>query len=61
MDTMKTLGSNGFLSMIINKEYAIITEPRKYFGPVDIQKLQISKQSRHQFYLLPLALQIISN
>jgi hypothetical protein len=28
-------------NMIINKEYAIITEPRKYFGPVDIQRLHV--------------------
>ena len=28
-------------NMIINKEYAIVTEPRKYFGPVDIQRLRI--------------------
>ena len=26
---------------IINKEYAIVTEPRKYFGPVDIQRLHV--------------------
>ena len=26
---------------IINKEYAIVSEPRKYFGPVDIQKLHV--------------------
>jgi len=28
-------------NMIINKEYAIVTEPRKYFGPVDIQRLHV--------------------
>lgn len=28
-------------NMIINKEYAIVSEPRKYFGPVDIQKLHV--------------------
>ncbi len=28
-------------NMIINQEYAIVTEPRKYFGPVDIQRLHV--------------------
>ena len=28
-------------NMIINKEYAVVTEPRKYFGPVDIQRLHV--------------------
>jgi len=27
--------------MIINKDFAIVTEPRKYFGPVDIQRLHV--------------------
>lgn len=31
----------GYENIIINNEYAIISEPRKYFGPVDIQRLQI--------------------
>jgi len=31
----------GYENTIINNEYAIISDPRKYFGPVDIQRLQI--------------------
>jgi hypothetical protein len=31
----------GYEDTIINNEYAIISEPRKYFGPVDIQRLHI--------------------
>ncbi len=31
----------GYENTIINNDYAIISEPRKYFGPVDIQRLQI--------------------
>jgi hypothetical protein len=31
----------GYENTIINNEYAIISEPRKYFGPVDIQRLHI--------------------
>jgi hypothetical protein len=31
----------GYENTIINHEYTIISEPRKYFGPVDIQRLQI--------------------
>ena len=31
----------GYENTIINNEHAIISEPRKYFGPVDIQRLQI--------------------
>jgi hypothetical protein len=27
--------------IIINKDYSIVTEPRKYFGPVDIQRLHV--------------------
>jgi hypothetical protein len=31
----------GYENTIINKEFAVVTEPRKYFGPVDIQRLHI--------------------
>lgn len=31
----------GYENTIINKEYAVVTECRKYFGPVDIQRLHI--------------------
>lgn len=30
-----------YFSLLMNDEYSLISEPRKYFGPVDIQKLQI--------------------
>jgi hypothetical protein len=30
-----------FFNMIMEKDYTIVTEPRKYFGPVDIQRLRI--------------------
>lgn len=32
---------NEYNNTMINPEYTIITEPRKYFGPVDIQKLYV--------------------
>jgi hypothetical protein len=32
---------NEYNNTITNPEYKIITEPRKYFGPVDIQKLYV--------------------
>jgi hypothetical protein len=32
----------GYDNLITNKKYEIITEPRTYFGPVDIHKLHIS-------------------
>jgi hypothetical protein len=31
----------GYENTIINNEYVIISEPRKYFGPVDIQRIHI--------------------
>lgn len=31
----------GYENTILNHEYMIISEPRKYFGPVDIQRLKI--------------------
>jgi hypothetical protein len=33
---------NGYENMLLNKDNMIITETRKYFGPVDIQRLHIS-------------------
>ena len=30
-----------YFSLLMNDEYSLISEPRKYFGPVDIQKLHI--------------------
>lgn len=30
-----------YFSLLMNDEYSLISEPRKYFGPVDIQKLKI--------------------
>jgi hypothetical protein len=32
----------GYDNLITNKKYEIITEPRTYFGPVDIHKLHVS-------------------
>jgi hypothetical protein len=34
-------------NVITNNEYMVITEPRKYFGPVDIQRLQIKLFDDH--------------
>jgi len=36
-----------FFSLIIENDYNIITEPRYYFGPVDIQKLRIRLYDEH--------------
>ena len=30
-----------YFSLLMNDEYSLISEPRKYFGPVDIQKIRI--------------------
>lgn len=32
---------NGCEDILINEDHSIITEPRKYFGPVDIQRLHV--------------------
>lgn len=32
---------NGYQNMIYNKDAMIVTETRKYFGPVDVQRLQV--------------------
>jgi len=37
----------GYENVIINKEYKIISEPRIYFGPVDIQRIHISLFDDH--------------
>jgi hypothetical protein len=37
----------GYENVIINKEYEIISEPRIYFGPIDIQRLHISLFDDH--------------
>jgi len=34
-------------NLIVNDKYTIVTEPRKYFGPVDIQKLHIKLFDDH--------------
>ena len=36
-----TMSGSGYKNMIINNDYTIISEVRKYFGPVDIQRLQV--------------------
>ena len=33
--------TNTFFSVMTNDEYKITSEPRKYFGPVDIQKMHV--------------------
>ncbi len=33
--------TNSFFSVMTNDEYKITSEPRKYFGPVDIQKMHV--------------------
>jgi hypothetical protein len=38
---------NSYNDVITNNEYKVITEPRKYFGPVDIQRLQIKLFDDH--------------
>ena len=37
-----SMDGKGKENVIINKDYRIITEPRVYFGPVDIQRLHIT-------------------
>ena len=36
-----TVGNGGFLSILSENDFKIITEPRKYFGPVDITRLRM--------------------
>jgi hypothetical protein len=36
-----TVGNGGFLSILSENDFKIITEPRKYFGPVDITRLRV--------------------
>jgi hypothetical protein len=36
-----TVGNGGFLSILTENDFKIITDPRKYFGPVDITKLRV--------------------
>lgn len=36
-----TIGNGGFLSILNENDFKIITEPRKYFGPVDITRLKV--------------------
>ena len=42
-----TMYGTGYENIIINDKYKIITEPRIYFGPVDIQKLHINLFDDH--------------
>jgi hypothetical protein len=42
-----TMQGRGYENVIINKEYEIISEPRIYFGPVDIQRLHINLFDDH--------------
>ena len=37
-----SMQGKGYENVIINDNYSIITEPRTYFGPVDIQRLHIT-------------------
>ena len=37
-----SMQGKGYENVIINNDYSIITEPRIYFGPVDIQRLHIN-------------------
>jgi hypothetical protein len=37
-----SMHGKGYDNVIINDDYTILTEPRTYFGPVDIQKLNIT-------------------
>jgi hypothetical protein len=36
------MDGKGKENVIINEDYKVITEPRTYFGPVDIQRLHVS-------------------
>jgi hypothetical protein len=36
-----TVGNGGFLSVLSENDFKIITEPRKFFGPVDITRLRV--------------------
>ena len=36
-----TIGNGGLLSVLTENDFKIITEPRKYFGPVDITRLRV--------------------
>ena len=36
-----------YFTMIMENDYNVVTEPRKYFGPVDIQKLRIQLLDDH--------------
>lgn len=42
-----SMSGRGYENIILNKEFNIITAPRTYFGPVDIQRLQISLFDDH--------------
>jgi hypothetical protein len=37
----------GYFSLVMENDFSIISEPRKYFGPVDIQKLHIRLLDEH--------------
>jgi hypothetical protein len=36
-----------FFTLLVNRDMNVVTEPRKYFGPVDIQKLRIRIYDDH--------------
>ena len=36
-----------YFSIIMESDFNIVSEPRKYFGPVDIQKLHIQLLDEH--------------
>jgi hypothetical protein len=42
-----SMSGKGYDNVLINKEYEIISEPRIYFGPVDIQRLHINLFDDH--------------
>jgi hypothetical protein len=42
-----SLHGKGYDNLIINDKYTILTEPRTYFGPVDIQRLHITLFDDH--------------
>ena len=36
-----TVGNGGFLSVLTENDFKVITDPRKYFGPVDVARLRV--------------------
>jgi hypothetical protein len=42
-----SMRGRGYENVILNKDYEIITAPRTYFGPVDLQRFHISLFDDH--------------